>query len=166
MLINSHIFIIFFPFGLVLFSSIIFFILQILKNKNYLLNLIISFFFTFFIILIIIFKQIYFLNDSLIFYLVFSYLCSFYLFMVLMQSTISSLQLTILRMIYLNPGIKKKEILKKYNSNNIFKERIKRLLSGGIIYKKNSSFYIKNNNILYYLKFTLLLRNIFTKKNH
>ena len=86
--------------------------------------------------------------------------------MVLMQSTISSLQLTILRMIYLNPGIKKKEILKKYNSNNIFKERIKRLLSGGIIYKKNSSFYIKNNNILYYLKFTLLLRNIFTKKNH
>ena len=85
--------------------------------------------------------------------------------MCLVQAPISSLQLTLLRMIYLNPGIKKKEILKKYNSNNIFKERIKRLESGGIICEKNNSIFIQNNKIIFYLNFTLILRKIFNKKN-
>ena len=31
--------------------------------------------------------------------------------------------------IYLKPGISKKEILKKYNSNNLFEQRIRRLKS-------------------------------------
>ena len=85
--------------------------------------------------------------------------------MCLIQSQISSLQLTILRMIYLYPGVSKREILKKYNANNIFKERIKRLESGGIIYKKNSSFFIKNNKIILYLNFTKILRKIFNVQN-
>ena len=135
MLTKLHIYIIFLPFISVLVSSILFLFFQLFSNKNYLSNLIISFFVIFFLILIIIYKLSPNLNDQEIFYLIFAYLCSSYIFMCLIQSPISSLQLTILRMIYLNPGIRKKEIFKKYNSNNIFEERIRRLESGGIIYK-------------------------------
>ena len=73
--------------------------------------------------------------------------------------------LLMMRIIYLYPGVSKREILKKYNANNIFKERIKRLESGGIIYKKNSSFFIKNNKIILYLNFTKILRKIFNVQN-
>jgi len=65
-------------------------------------------------------------------------------------------------MIYLYPGISKREVLKKYNAGNIFKTRIERLKSGGIIYKKNSSFFIKNNKIILYLNFTKILKKIFS----
>ena len=78
------------------------------------------------------------------------------------QAQVSSIQLTLLRMIYLNPNITKKRIIKNYNVNNIFEERLKRLESGEIIYKKNSSIFIKNNKIIYYLNFTKILRNIFS----
>ena len=106
-------------------------------------------FFTFFLfltlILIIIYKLSPYLNDQVIFYLIFSYLCSYYIFMCLIQAPISSLQLTLLRIIYLNPGISRKEILKKYNSKHIFEERIRRLESSNIIYKNKSSFFLKSN---------------------
>ena len=67
-------------------------------------------------------------------------------------------------MIYLYPGINKKQILKKYNINNIFKERIERLESGQIIYKKNSSYFIKNYKIILYLNYTKILRRILNIK--
>ena len=165
MLTKLNFFVIFLPFISVFFSSILFLIFQIFSNKNYLFNLIISFFILFCLILFITFKISSSISDGEVFYLIFSYVCTFYLFMCLIQSQISSLQLTILRMIYLNPGISKKEILKKYNANNIFKERIKRLISGKIIYKKNSSIFIKNKKIILYLNFTKALRVIFNIKN-
>ena len=161
MLTKLNIIVILLPFFSVFISSIIFLIFQIFSNKNYLLNLIISFLTIFSLILIITYKISSSINDKEVFYLIFTYMCTFYLFMCLIQSQVSSLQLTILRMIYLYPGISKKEILKKYNANNIFNERIKRLESGGMIYKKNSSFFIKNNKIILYLNFTKILKKIF-----
>jgi len=161
MLTKFNLLIVFLPFVSVFISSILFLIFQTFSSKNYLLNLIISFFILFFLILFVTYKTSSNITDREIFYLIFSYVCAFYLFMCLIQSQISSLQLTILRIIYLYPGISKKEILKKYNANNIFEERIKRLESGGIIYKKKSSFFIKNNKIILYLNFTKILRKIF-----
>ncbi len=161
MLTKLNIIVILLPFFSVFISSILFLIFQIFSNKNYLLNLIISFLTIFSLILVITYKISTSINDKEVFYLIFTYMCTFYLFMCLIQSQVSSLQLTILRMIYLYPGISKKKILKKYNANNIFNERIKRLESGGIIYKKNSSFFIKNNKIILYLNFTKILKKIF-----
>jgi len=161
MLTKLNIIVILLPFFSVFISSILFLIFQIFSNKNYLLNLIISFLTIFSLILVITYKISSSISDKEVFYLIFTYMCTFYLFMCLIQSQVSSLQLTILRMIYLYPGISKKEILKKYNVNNIFNERIKRLESGGMIYKKNSSFFIKNNKIILYLNFTKILRKIF-----
>ena len=161
MLTKLNIIVILLPFFSVFISSILFLIFQIFSNKNYLLNLIISFLTIFSLILIITYKISSSINDKEVFYLIFTYMCTFYLFMCLIQSQVSSLQLTILRMIYLYPGISKKEILKKYNANNIFNERIKRLESGGMIYKKNSSFFIKNNKIILYLNFTKILKKLF-----
>ena len=161
MLTKLNIIVILLPFFSVFISSILFLIFQIFSNKNYLLNLIISFLTIFSLILVITYKISSSISDKEVFYLIFTYMCTFYLFMCLIQSQVSSLQLTILRMIYLYPGISKKEILKKYNANNIFNERIKRLESGGMIYKKNSSFFIKNNKIILYLNFTKILRKIF-----
>ena len=161
MLTKLNIIVILLPFFSVFISSILFLIFQIFSNKNYLLNLIISFLTIFSLILVMTYKISSSISDKEVFYLIFTYMCTFYLFMCLIQSQVSSLQLTILRMIYLYPGISKKEILKKYNANNIFNERIKRLESGGMIYKKNSSFFIKNNKIILYLNFTKILRKIF-----
>ena len=161
MLTKLNIIVILLPFFSVFISSILFLIFQIFSNKNYLLNLIISFLTIFSLILVITYKISSSISDKEVFYLIFTFMCTFYLFMCLIQSQVSSLQLTILRMIYLYPGISKKEILKKYNANNIFNERIKRLESGGKIYKKNSSFFIKNNKIILYLNFTKILKKIF-----
>ena len=162
MLTKLNIIVIFLPFLSVFVSSILFLIFQIFSNKNYLLNLIVSFLIMFFLILVITYKFSSNITDREIFYLIFTYICAFYLFMCLIQSQVSSLQLTILRMIYLYPGISKREVLKKYNAGNIFKARIERLKSGGIIYKKNSSFFIKNNKIILYLNFTKILKKIFS----
>ena len=161
MLTKLNIIVILLPFFSVFISSILFLIFQIFSNKNYLLNLIISFLTIFSLILVITYKISSSISDKEVFYLIFTFMCTFYLFMCLIQSQVSSLQLTILRMIYLYPGISKKEILKKYNANNIFNERIKRLESGGMIYKKNSSFFIKNNKIILYLNFTKILKKLF-----
>ena len=161
MLTKFNILIILLPFLSVFISSILFLIFQIFNNKNYLFNLLVSFFIVLLIFLFTIYNISYKISEIEIFYLIFSYICSFYLFVCLVQSQISSLQLTILRMIYLYPNINKKEMLKKYNANKIFEERIKRLQSGGIIYKKKSSFFIKNNKIIIYLNFTKILRKVF-----
>ena len=165
MLTKLNIYIIFLPFFLVLLSSILFMFFQIFVSKNYLSNLIISFFLIFFLVLIVIYKLGPALTDQQIFYLIFAYLCSSFIFMCIIQAPISSLQLTILRLIYLNPGISRKKILKKYNSGDIFEERIRRLETTNIIYKNKSSFFLKNKKILLFLNFTLVLKKIFNIKN-
>ena len=164
MLTKLNIVVVFLPFLSVFISSILFLIFQKISNKNYLLNLIVSFFVIFFLILIVTYKINSNISDKEVFYLIFTYICFFWLFLCLIQSQVSSLQLTILRMIYLYPGINKKQILKKYNINNIFKERIERLESGQIIYKKNSSYFIKNYKIILYLNYTKILRRILNIK--
>ena len=165
MLTKINIYIVFLPFFAVLLSSVLFLLFQIFTNKNYLSNLLVSFFLIFFLVLIVIYKISSDLSDQQIFYLIFAYLCSSFIFMIIIQAPISSIQLTILRMIYLNPGISKKKIQKKINSGNIFEERIRRLQNTNIIYKKKSSFFLKNKKILLYLNFTLLLKKIFSVKS-
>ena len=139
MLTKLPIYIIFLPFVSIFLSSILFLFFQFFSNKKYLSNLIISFFLIFLLILIIIYKFSQNLSDQQIFYLIFAYLCNSFIFMSLIQTPISSLQLTILRIIYLNPGISRKKIIKKYNSNNVFEERIKRLETSDIIYRDKST---------------------------
>ncbi len=165
MLTKLPIYIIFLPFISILFSSSLFLFFQFFSNKKYLLNLIISFFLIFVLILIIIFEFSQNLSDQQIFYLIFAYLCNSFIFMCLIQAPISSLQLTILRIIYLNPGISRKEIIKKYNSKHIFEERIERLEATNIIYRNKSSFFLKNKKILLYLNFLLILKKLFNIKN-
>ena len=160
-----HIYIIFLPFISIFLSSILFLFFQLFLNKKYLLNLLITFFLIFLLILIIIYKLSSNLSDQQIFYIIFAYLCNSYIFVTLIQLPISSLQLTLLRIICLNPGISRKKIIKRYNSNHIFNERIKRLEATNIIYKNKSSLFLKNKKILLYLNFLLILRKIFNIKN-
>ena len=150
------------PFAAVLISSIFFLIFQIFLDKSYLFNLVISFFIVLFLILTQVFKLNFLITIKEIFYIIFSFMCSFYLFTCLIQSQISSIQLTLLRIINSFKKITKKKILEIYNVNNIFEERLKRLELSGIIEKKKSSYFIKNKKIIIYLNFTKLLRNIFT----
>ena len=58
-----------------------------------------------------------------------------------------------------------KKIIKRYNSNHIFDERIKRLETTNIIHKNKSSLFLKNKKILWYLNFLLILKKIFNIKN-
>jgi len=160
-----HIYIIFLPFISIFLSSILFLFFQLFINKKYLLNLLISFFLISFSILFIIYKLSPNLSDQQIFYIIFAYLCNSYIFVTLIQMPISSLQLTLLRIICLNPGISRKKIIKRYNSNHVFDERIKRLEATNIIYKNRSSLFLKNKKILLYLNFLLILKKIFNIKN-
>ena len=160
-----HIYIIFLPFISIFLSSILFLFFQLFLNKKYLLNLLISFFLISLSILFIIYKLRPNLTDQQIFYIIFAYLCNSYIFVTLIQMPISSLQLTLLRIICLNPGISRKKIIKRYNSNHVFNERIKRLEATNIIYKNKSSFFLKNKKILLYLNFLLILKKIFNIKN-
>ena len=160
-----HIYIIFLPFISIFLSSILFLFFQLFLNKKYLLNLLISFFLISFSILFIIYKLSPNLSDQQIFYIIFAYLCNSYIFVTLIQMPISSLQLTLLRIIRLNPGISRKKIIKRYNSNHVFDERIKRLEATNIIYKNKSSLFLKNKKILLYLNFLLILKKIFNIKN-
>ena len=158
-------YIIFLPFFSVFLSGILFLFTQLLSSKKYLLNLLISLLFSFLFVLTIIYISFDNLTNQQVFYLIFSYLCVSFIFMSLIQLAISSLQLTILRMIDLNPGISKKKILKKYNSSHIFEERIKRLETTDVIYKKNSSYFLRDIKVLMYLKFLIILKKIFNIKN-
>ena len=165
MLTKLSAYILFLPFVSILFTSIVFLFLQFFSNKKYLLNLIISFFIIFVLNLIIIYKFNQYLNHQQVFYLIFAYLCNSFIFMCLIQTPISSLQLTLLRLVRSNPGINKKKILKKYNSRQVFEERIKRLESSNIIYRNNSSIFLKSKKILLYLNFLFILRKMFNIKN-
>ena len=164
MLTKLPIYIIFLPFLSILLSSILFLFLQFLSNKKYLSNFIISFFVIFVLIVIIIYEFGQNLNNQQIFYLIFAYLCNSFIFICLIQTPISSLQLTLLRMIHFNPGISRKKIIKKYNFNNVFEERIKRLETSDIIYRDKSSLFLKNKKILLILNFCLILKKILNIK--
>ena len=109
MLTKLDIYIVFLPFALIFISSILFWFLQLFLNKKYLSNLFISFIIVFLLNLLIIYKLSPNLNYNEIYYLIFVYLCSSCIFMNLIQIPVSALQLTILRIVYLNPGISKKK---------------------------------------------------------
>ena len=111
--------------------------------------------------LFIIYRLNYNLDENKIFYLIFVYLCNSFIFMNLIQASVSSIQLVLLKIIYLNPGISRKDILKKYNSNHLFEQRLKRLKFGNIIGVKKNSYFLKNNKILLVLNFSLILKKIF-----
>lgn len=165
MLSKYNIFIIIFPFLSIFLSSLIFLVLQNINNKNYFYNLILSFILILCFIIFFILKIFISIENKEILYIIFSYSCLFHLFMCLIQAQISSVQLTLLRMINLNPNLNKKKLLKKYNANKMFNERVKRLESGGIILKKKSFLLINNNKIKLYLGLTQILRKIFNPNN-
>lgn len=162
---SFKIYIIFSPFISILFSGALFLFFQSISKRKYFLNLIISFILTIFLTIFLIYKFNFYLDANQTFYIIFIYLCNAFIFMNLVQACVSSIQLTLLKIIYLKPGISKKEILKKYNSNNLFEQRIRRLKSAGIIYKNKSSVYLKNNKILLVLNFFLILKKMFNIKN-
>ena len=160
-MLNMNSFIILIPFVLSLLSAIVFLFLQtFLKNKYFnklIISLILILVFNFYII----FKLHYNIDENQIFYLVFVYLCNSFVFMNLIQASVSSIQLVLLKIIYLNPGISRKAILKKYNSKSLFEQRLKRLKLGNIIGVKKNSYFLKNNKILFVLNFFLILKKIF-----
>ena len=165
MLTKFQIYVIFIPFLAVLLSSFLFLVFQLFSNKKYLFNLFVSFILIFLLVIFFVYKFNQNLNDQQIFYLIFSFLCNSFIFMNIVQVPISSIQLTILRIVYLNPKITKKQIIQKYNSNQIFEERLERLKASNIIYKNKSSFFLKNKKILLVLNFFLILKKIFNIKN-
>tara|TARA_Y100000294_G_C8417170_1_gene281280 strand:+ start:237 stop:734 length:498 start_codon:yes stop_codon:yes gene_type:complete len=165
MLTKFQIYIILAPFLATLILGFLFLFFQVISNKKYLFNLFISFFLIFFLFLFFVYKLSYNLTDQQIFYLIFAFLCNSYIFMNLIQVPISSIQLTILRIVYLNPKITKKQIIQKYNASQIFEERLARLKAGDIIFKNKSHFFLKNKKILLLLSFFLILKKIFNIKN-
>ena len=158
---NFSSFIIFMPFVLSAFSAILFSLLQIFLKNNYFTNLIMSLILILILNLFVIYRFNYSLDENKIFYLIFVYLCNSFIFMNLIQASVSSIQLVLLKIIYLNPGISRKAILKKYSSKNLFEQRLKRLKSGNIIGIKKNSYFIKNNKILLVLNFFLILKILF-----
>ena len=158
---NLNTFIIIMPFILSMFSAILFLLLQIFLKNKYFTNLVISLILILMLNLFIIYRLNYNLDENKIIYLIFVYLCNSFIFMNLIQASVSSIQLVLLKIIYLNPGISRKDILKKYNSNHIFEQRLKRLKSGNIIGVKKNSYFLKNNKILLVLNFSLILKKIF-----
>ena len=163
-MLELNIFIILLPFIAIFFASILLYFFQNLLSKKYFLNILISLLFAVLLMIVIIYKFKAYLSFNEIFYIIFVYLGSSYIFINLIQGCVSSLQIAILKMIYNNPGIKKKRLISKYNSNHIFEQRIRRLVSADIVYKKKSSYYLKNNYILFVLNFFLSLKKIFGVK--
>ena len=160
-MLNFNSFIILIPFVLSVFSAILFLFLQIFLKNKYFNNLIISLILPLILNLFIIYRLNYNQDENKFFYLIFVYLCNSFIFMNLIQASVSSIQLVLLKIIYLNPGISKKAILKKYNSRNLFEQRLKRLKSGNIIGIKKNSYFLKNNKILLVLNFFLILKKLF-----
>ena len=160
-----NIYILFFPFISIFVSSLIFLFFQIFLKKKYFINLIISFIFFLFVNIFLIYKFYSNFSDREIFYTIFVYLCNSFIFINLIQMCVSSVRLTILKIIYSNPGITKKNILIKYNPSHLFDQRIVRLKSGGIISQKGSNLFIKNKRILLVLNFFLIMKKIFNIKN-
>ena len=154
-------FIIFLPFFSIILAFLLFLVFQIFLKNKYFTNLIISLILIFFLNTFFIYKFNFNLTEQKFFYIMFAYLCNAFIFINLIQACVSSIQLTILKIVYLNPGISKKDIIKKYNSNHLFEQRLKRLQSGGIIGKKKNLFFIKNIKILLVLNFSLTLKKIF-----
>ena len=78
----------------------------------------------------------------------------------LIQAPISSLQVALLRIIKTGPNLSEKDIQKKYNSNIIFEERIRRLCQSEILFEKKSILEIKGKKILILLKFIKFFKTL------
>ena len=101
---NFDIFIIISPFVSIFFVGVLFLFFQLTIKKKYFINLLISMSIIFFVIIFVIYKLRFNINDLQIFYIIFAYICNLYIFMNIIQACISSVQLTTLKIIYLNPG--------------------------------------------------------------
>jgi hypothetical protein len=156
--------VIFLPLILTFFYILTFFILQQIYSERYLGNLIYSFIFNFIANICLIYKFSYIFGNHQIFYIVVVYLCGGYIFMNLIQIPISSLQAKILKMIYSDLNLTEKSILTKYNSSNVFEERIKTFLSNKTIIIKKSLIILQNKKILLFYLFFKLLKKIYNIK--
>ncbi len=155
-----NVLILLFPFFSALLYVITFLLLQQFKNKAYLKNLIYVFFFILFFKLFLLSRFNYLFTFHEVFYILFAFLCNSFIFMNLIQVPISSLQVALLRMIGKNNNISLKNLLRKYNSNIIFEERIKRLTISGILTQDRSNLKIKNDRMLILLKFIKFFRKL------
>ena len=159
-----NIIVIFFPFISTLLYALIFFSFQRFYNRNYLGNLIYTFIFILFANNYLIFKFFNLLTNHQIFYILFVYLCSGFIFMNLIQIPISSLQAKILKIIFKDQNLTEKLILKKYNSGKVFDERIDTLLSNKTIITKKSVVILQNKKILFFFIFIKFLKKIYKIK--
>jgi len=156
--------VIFLPFIFTFFYALIFFARQQINSKHYLSNLIYSFIFILFINLYLILKFFNLFSSQQVFYIVFVYLCSSFIFMNLIQIPISSLQAKILKIIFKDSNLTEKLILKKYKSSNVFEERIKTFLFNKTITIKNSLIILENKKILLFYTFLKFLKKIYNIK--
>ena len=164
-MLKIEIYIIFLPFIFSFFSSILFLFFQLILKKKYFLKLLASIAITFCIFLFFIYKTKISFSDIQIFYLIFVYLCNSFIFLNIIQASISSLQLSVLEMVYFKPGISRKKIISKYSPVTIFDQRMKRLIAADIISLKKNYFVLKNTKILFVLNFFNLLRKTFAINN-
>lgn len=154
---------------LIIFSPIILFfnfilvylILQKINYINYLKNLFYTFFFVLISISLIILKFFNHINFQEIVYLYFSFFCISFISFNLIQLPISSLHVSLIRMIKKYPNINKNQIQIKFNLKNIFDQRIKRLIKTNIITKKKSTLKLKNDKFLIALNLINLIRRLY-----
>jgi len=149
------------PIILFLNFMLVYLILQKINCINYLTNLLNTFFFIFILISLIILKFLNYINFQEIIYLYFSFFCISFISYNLIQLPISSLHVTLLRMIKKYPNIDKNQIQIKYNLKNIFDQRIKRLVKTNVIVKGNSKLKLKNNKFLIVLRLIGLVRKLY-----
>ena len=144
--------------------TIVCLILQKINYINYLKNLFYTFFFILILISFVILKFFKYFNLQEIIYLYFSFFCISFIFFNLIQLPISSLHITLLRMIKKSPYIHKNQIQIKLNLKNIFDQRIKRLEKTNVIIKKKSKLKLKNNKFLIALHLISLIRRLYGMK--
>lgn len=149
------------PIILFLNFMLVYLILQKINCINYLTNLLNTFFFIFILISLIILKFLNYINFQEIIYLYFSFFCISFISFNLIQLPISSLHVTLLRMIKKYPNIDKNQIQIKYNLKNIFDQRIKRLVKTNVIVKGNSKLKLKNNKFLIVLRLIGFVRKLY-----
>lgn len=92
------------------------------------------------------------------------YILSSYCYVVIINTPESSVRLKILFLIY-NKKITKKKLLQKYNNNEMFKLRLKKLVKSKTISIKNYNFFIINKNIIILFYLFKFLKNIYLGNN-
>lgn len=92
------------------------------------------------------------------------YILSSYCYIVIINTPESSVRLKILFLIY-KKKITKKKLLQKYNNNEMFKLRLKKLVNSKTIDIKNYNFFIKNKNIIILFYLFKFLKKIYLGNN-